>query len=711
MPKRNASEGAVNGAKRPRQKYGRQELRKINRTTRRDKEVEEEEEEQDEASDQESEEPQPVSSKSESFPENESRESYNALLTLLKSDHPEIRKKDTKRTHNEENLEDIAGVNLEDEAEDDGAEAEEEEEEEEQDDEDEDDNILLKDPFESHFNLISEELVEKKGKAIAAKEPWQTSKSKIADTIYTALLQSPPGDNISIPNFDKLTLLGQYNCIKRRVGEAFLKNYSGDFKPMDKALIDEILSYKDVSYPTKSYKNTSYKRLYALHVLNHVFKTRDRVMKNNEKLRKFQDDVKEGKIDRMTQEPEFRDQGFTRPKALILLPTRNAAYELIELLIKLSGCDQQENRKRFKQQFHESGGPSDTKPADFREMFKGNSNDFFSIGLKFTRKSLKLYSSFYTSDVLIASPIGLSMILEDPKQSKRQYDFLSSIEVLVIDQANQIEMQNWDHVNTVLKYINKIPKEFHGADFSRIRMWAINDQLKFLRQTLVFSEFFTPTVNSMFSKSQNLAGRTRYKPEITTQSCIMNSIGIKIKQIFQRFESPDPISNYESRFKFLVNSVLPSISKQTLYEDGLLIYIPSYFDYVRVKNHMKQHTKLNFGAIDEYSSQSRVSRTRHAFQTGKIKILLYTERLHHFRRFEIGGVKTVLIYEPPANPLFYKELLRFVAKSVYKEEADIDLSFVKTLFSKWDAVSLERIVGNERAPVLCNSVNETYEFR
>lgn len=706
MPKRSPPEGVKNGTKRPRQKFGRQELRQIKRTTRRDTQGEEEEHEEGEDETKlEPEEAEQEAPTSQKVANGENREAYNALLTLLKSDHPEIRKKGPKASQTED-LEDIAGFNEEEALED-----EQEESEEEQLEDEDDENILSKDPFESHFNLVSEDLVEQKAKAFAAKEPWLSSKAKVADTIYTAIQQTPPGDVLELANLEKLTLLGQYQCIKRRVGEAFLKNYSGDLKPVDKALVDEMLNYRDILFPSRTYKNTSYKRLYALHVLNHVFKTRDRVMKNNEKLRKFQDDLKSGKIDRFAEEPELRDQGFTRPKALILMPTRNAAYELVELLIKLSGCDQQENRKRFKQQFYDTGGPSDTKPADFREMFKGNSNDFFSIGLKFTRKSLKLYSSFYTSDVLIASPIGLSMILEDPKQSKRQYDFLSSIEVLVIDQANQIEMQNWDHINTVFKYINKIPKDFHGADFSRVRMWSINDRLKLLRQTMVFSEFSTPTVNSIFSKSQNVAGRTRFKPEITTQTCIMNSVGIKIKQIFQRFESPDPISNYESRFKFLVNSVLPSISKQTLYEDGLLIYIPSYFDYVRVKNHMKQHTKLNFGAIDEYLSQSRVSRTRHAFQTGKIKILLYTERLHHFRRFEIAGVKTVLIYEPPANPLFYKELLRFVAKSVYKEEADIDLSFVKTLYSKWDAASLERIVGNERAPVLCNSVNETYEFR
>lgn len=142
-----------------------------------------------------------------------------------------------------------------------------------------------------------------------------------------------------------------------------------------------------------------------------------------------------------------------------------------------------------------------------------------------------------------------------------------------------------------------------------------------------------------------------------------------------------------------------------------MIYIPSYFDYLRVKDYFKTSTKFNFGAVDEYSSQSKLTRTRHEFANSKIKIMLYTERLHYFRRYEIGGVKNIIMYAPPTNPIFYKELIRFIAKSVFKDECDLNLVTVKILYSKWDATALDRIVGNERAPILCHSRNEMYEFR
>ncbi|SGZ49098.1 CIC11C00000000308 [Sungouiella intermedia] len=697
---------SYSATKKHRPNLGRQQLRTVKRTARRDiphdePEVQEPSEEEEEESEQLEE---PKSSK-----HFQDGKAYDALLTLLSADHKQIKTTSKSSGSKVTEVEDIAGLNVDEAEENDEESADESEVEEEV---EENENILNKDPFELHFNLISEDFVESKAKAIGEKQKWPISgKERIEKLAYFCTSQTAPGPKLEGGVVSTSNQFEDYTSIKKRVYETYLNNYGSKLSPLDQSLLQNLLSYKDINYPTRTYKNTSYRKLYITHVLNHIFKTRDRVLKNNDKLHNYQSDLKSGKLKPGSQEPELRDQGFTRPKVLILLPTRNAAYEVVEQMIKLSGSDQQENRKKFKAQFYEEGQPPETKPDDFRHIFKGNSNDFFSIGLKFTRKSIKLYSSFYSSDVLIASPIGLSMILEDPKQSKRQYDFLSSIEVMVIDNANQIEMQNWDHVGTVLKYVNKIPKDFHGADFSRIRMWAINDHARLLRQTLVFSEFLTPSVNSIVSKSQNIAGKVRYRPEISSQTCIMNSIGLKIKQIFQRFESPDPQSTYEARFKFFVNSVLPSITKQTSYEDGLLIFIPSYFDYVRVKTYMKNNTKFDFGTIDEYSSQSKVSRARQGFLTGKIKMLLYTERIHHFRRFELSGVKNVLIYEPPSNPLFYKELLRFVGKSVFKSEADIDLSFVKTIYSKWDAVTLERIVGNERAPVLCNSVNEMYEFR
>ena len=67
------------------------------------------------------------------------------------------------------------------------------------------------------------------------------------------------------------------------------------------------------------------------------------------------------------------------------------------------------------------------------------------MGIAFSKKKeglFKLYTNFEKADIIVASPLGLRLITGQ-KGDLKEIHFLSSIEILVIDRASAILMQNW----------------------------------------------------------------------------------------------------------------------------------------------------------------------------------------------------------------------------------------------------------------------------
>jgi U3 small nucleolar RNA-associated protein 25 len=97
-----------------------------------------------------------------------------------------------------------------------------------------------------------------------------------------------------------------------------------------------------------------------------------------------------------------------------------------------------------------------------------------------------------------------------------------------------------------------------------------------------------------------------------------------------------------------------------------------------------------------YSSNADISRARGAFFSGKKSFLLVSERFHFFRRYALRGVRNILFYAPPEHPQFYAEVLQwpFLDPNADVEAGDV---VVRTLWSRLDAMALERIVGSKEA--------------
>lgn len=653
--------------------------------------------------------------------EDDKEQVYNALLTILKSEHKEDKVK-THRDHDEEESEAEEEEQAEDQYNDAFADGESDDEDENE-DEDEDEQAQEqeevesddeeKDPFDTHFN--GEEAA-KHGEALGNalkdnKLRYKSIKLKVGsadeDQVQEDAIFSVPYIEGETPKIEDPKLkcsLSSYFLKKRlRIQNNLLDTESNALTDLQRKIVDPMMQYKDILYEYDTYgkDEDEYRDLYALHVLNHVYKTRDKIIKNNQKLQDNPDS-------------EFLDQGFTRPKVLIIAPTRDSAYQIVTKLIEKSGLDQVDKKGKFRDQFYDPSFPPSSKPKSFQHIFKGNTNDYFVLGVKFTRKAIKLYSNFYQSDIIVCSPLGLQMIVENTDKKKRQDDFLSSVEVTIIDQFHSIEYQNYTHLFTIFDHLNKIPQEQHDADFSRIRMWYINDQAKFFRQTMIFTKYISPVANSLLNiKCRNLEGRWKNHKIVSSEDSSVGTVGLKVRQIFQRFNvlGNSVADEPDYRFKFFTSVVISNITKSTGYDDGTLIYIPEYSDYVRVRNYMKEKTSILFGDINEYSEQRSLTSNRTLFNQGRLKVLLYTERLHHFRRYELKGVKNVVFYKPPSDPEFYKEVVRYIGKTVFLGDADLNISTVRCCYSKLDGLALEKIVGTKRTGVLTHGQNETYEFK
>lgn len=508
-----------------------------------------------------------------------------------------------------------------------------------------------------------------------------------------------------LPDVTKDLTLNDFHIkpqILSNVIKAFAKlNENETLTPVQKELLALICNYHDVYYPEVNLTNNNEVRLiYCVHAINHIIKTRTKILHHNAKLQS-----------RLDVPEEFRDQGLVRPKVLFLVPFRSFAYRIVQDLISvlLGGGGNVMNKKRFLDEY--SGdtllmAEKNPKPPDYQQLFSGNTDDNFKIGLTVTKKCLKLYADFYSSDIIIASPLGLRVLIGTEGEEVRDYDFLSSIELLIMDQTQVFTVQNWEHMLHVMDHMHLQPREAHDTDLSRTRTWALNGWTKYYMQSLVFSSHPMPEISALFnSQLINYGGKIAITNPVVSGS--IAQVVVLVPQMFHYISSSSLTEAIDARFQAFVSNILPRFKDPGM--KHVMIYIPSYFDFVRLRNYFKKQ-EMHFVQICEYTKEKKIVRARSKFFHGETQFLLYTERFHFFRRLVIRGIKHLVFYQPPAFPLFYSEICNFLQDvKIGSSGEELNMS-INVLYTKYDITQVAGIIGTERATRILASEKPVHMF-
>ncbi|VDP10781.1 unnamed protein product [Heligmosomoides polygyrus] len=324
------------------------------------------------------------------------------------------------------------------------------------------------------------------------------------------------------------------------------------------------------------------------HAVNHIIRTRNLIISNSRKL--SQGEVPEDLIE------SSRDQGFVRPSVLILCPFKKDAYDVVERLERLIfGKDSKAStwsRDRFHSEFKSEPPPTfKTRMCDeYKDLLTGNNDDCFRLGIAISKKVLKLYEAFEKSDIILCSPLGLRMILDG--DAGNESHLVASIQIAVIDKADIMLQQNWEHLTIIFSHMHTQPTKIE-ADISRVRQCYIDGLSKFYCQLLLFSRYNHELFSALILEhSLNYLGLVIQNPPCDGT---LDKIEVPICQEFRRFS--------------VSNSSEQSLSR---------VFVRWFIPY--------------FVACHEYAPKTKILRARDLFYHKSKKVLLVTERYYYFNR-------------------------------------------------------------------------------
>jgi len=340
-------------------------------------------------------------------------------------------------------------------------------------------------------------------------------------------------------------------------------------------------------------------------------------------------------------------------------------------------------------------------PADHRLAFTGNVDDAFRLGVQVGRKQTRLYANFYASDILVASPLGLRLAIakaagEDGAKPGAR-DFLSSVEVCVLDGCHELLQQNWEHVDQLGRLLNERPEATRETDVGRVRLADLDGLGRHRRQTVVLSERDDPELRAWLrQRCSNARGWVGIAWE---SAGAVGRIVPVVRQVFQRVPAPSLAARADARLAFFDRVILPRLRAAATREAGTqqytLVVAASSLEYVRLRNYLDRED-VEFAPVSEHTPSRDTVRARGLFRMGEAPILLTTERWFHYNRLTLRGTRHIIFYGAPRVEETYVEPLNSLAKALAADQPVSSL----LLYDRYEAAAVERLVGTERAAAL-----------
>ena len=488
------------------------------------------------------------------------------------------------------------------------------------------------------------------------KKPQAETCTSFSAGIFDKCLFKHPSNSPLSPTLESIL---KFDCLTQPHKQ--LKGVT-EFLTSDAATLSSFVgSYKDlVLAPEMAVHSELVRKTIALHVVTHMLDARDRVLSNSNKLRADPD-------------LDVRDQGFTRPRILILTATKSLAREFVDCMLDFLGpvLSNVRGRERFNSQFAKA---EETISDSRAEFFRGDTEDNFTLGVSVTKKSLKLGVTPLESDLLICSPLSLKM--------NENLDFLSSLEILVIDRADYLRMQNWEHVIDVLRKANKQPADLHGVDISRLRLSTVEGLNRNLRQTILTTDTMHADTFCVFAdrwEKNSAVGNFRGFARLSRKQ------GSEVSRVREELQV--------HRQVFMAGDSLLTTFREKFWKDvgqelsRLAIVCSNYFDYLELKKFFKDETEASVSAISEFTEQKRLTGSREMFASGDKSVLILTERLLWYKPLKLKGIQHVVFYGCPSYPKHYFNML---SRMVEPSRAN---SVV--IFTPADALALEALLGSD----------------